>query len=76
MFMRFQNMADISYPVGGPGRHKVQLKSPHTSAKIVKWGNPPFQKQSGVLLCNVGEAEGRGTLEAGRPAYLRPPGPR
>ena len=42
MFMRFQNKANISYPVGGPGRHKVQLKSPHTSAKIVKWGNPPF----------------------------------
>ena len=76
MFMRFQNMADISYPVGGPGRHKVQLKSPHTSAKIVKWVNHPFQKQSGVLLCNVGEAEGRGAREVGRSAYLRPPGPR
>ena len=58
MFMRFQNKANISYPVGGPGRHKVQLKSPHTSAKIVKWGNHPFQKQCGVLLCSVGEAEG------------------
>jgi len=76
MFMRFQNKANISYPVGGPGRHKVQLKRPHTSAKIIKWGNHPFQKQSGVMLCNVGEAEGRGAPEAGRPAYLRLPGPR
>ena len=76
MFVRFQNKANISYPIGGPRRHKVQLKDPHVSAKIVKWGNHPFQKQCGVLLCNVGEAEGRGALEAGRPAYLRPPGPR
>ena len=76
MFIRFQNKANISYPIGGPRRHKVQLKDPHVSAKIVKWGNHPFQKQSGVLLCNVGEAEGRGALEAGCPAYLRPPGPR
>ena len=37
MFIRFQNKANISYPVGGPGRHKVQLKSPPASAKIVKW---------------------------------------
>ena len=36
MFIRFQNKADISYPVGGPGRHKVQLKSPPASAKSVK----------------------------------------
>ena len=76
MFIRFQNKADISYPVGGPGRHKVQLKSPHTSAKIVKWVNHPFQKQSGVLLCNVGEAEGQWALAAGRPAYLKLPSPR
>ena len=76
MFMRFQNKANISYPVGGPGRHKVQLKSPHTSAKIVKWGNHPFQKQCGVMLCNGSEAEGRGAPEAGRPANLRPTGPR
>ena len=51
-------MANVSYPVGGPERHKVQLKSPHTRAKIVKWGNHPFQKQSRVMLCNVSEAEG------------------
>ena len=76
MFMRFQNKANISYPVGGPGRHKVQLKDSHVSAKIVKWGNHLFQKQSGVLLCNIGEAEGRGAPEAGRLAYLRPPSPR
>ena len=76
MFIRFQNKANISYPVGGPGRHKVQLKSPHTSAKIIKWGNHPFQKQSVVMLYNVSEAEGRGAPEAGRPAYLRPPSPR
>ena len=37
MFIRFQNKANISYPVGGPGRHKVQLKDPHVSAKFVKW---------------------------------------
>ena len=68
MFIRFQNKANISCPVSGPERHNVQLKSPHISAKIVKWGNHPFQKQCGVLLCNVGEAEGRGAPEAGRPA--------
>ena len=71
MLIRFQNKANISYPVGRPGRHKVQLKDPHVSAKIVKWENHPFQKQSGVLLCNVGEAEGRGDPEAGRPAQDR-----
>ena len=76
MFIRFQNKANISYPVGGPGRHKVQPKDPHASAKIVKWGNHPFQKQCGVMLCNIGKAEGREAPEAGRPAYLRPPGPR
>ena len=43
-FIRFQNKANISYPVGGPGRHKVQPKDPHVSAKIVKWGNQPFQR--------------------------------
>ena len=58
MFMRLQNKANISYPVGGPKRHKVQLRSPHANAKIVKWGNHPFQKQCGVLMCNIGEAEG------------------
>ena len=36
MFIWFQNKANISYPVGGPGRHKDQPKDPHTSAKIVK----------------------------------------
>ena len=36
MFIRFQNKANIAYPVGGPGRHKDQPKDPHTSAKIVK----------------------------------------
>ena len=40
-FIRFQNKANISYPVGGPRRHKVQPKDPHVSAKIVKWGNHP-----------------------------------
>ena len=70
MFIRFQNKASMLYPVGGPGRHKVQLKSPHTSAKIVKWGNHSFQKQSGVMLCNVGEAEGRGAPEAVRPPKI------
>ena len=35
-FIRFQNKANIAYPVGGPGRHKVQPKDPHVSAKIVK----------------------------------------
>ena len=44
MFIRFQNKENISYSVGGPGRHKDQLKSPPASAKIVKWGNHPFQK--------------------------------
>ena len=38
-FIRFQNKANISYPIGGPRRHKVQPKDPHVSAKIVKWGN-------------------------------------
>ena len=36
MFIRFQNKANIAYPVGGFGRHKDQPKDPHTSAKIVK----------------------------------------
>ena len=36
MFIRFQNKANISYHVGGPGRHKVQTKDPHASAKNVK----------------------------------------
>ena len=58
MFMRFQNKANISYPVGGPGRHRVQPKDPHASAKIIKWGNHPFQRQCGVLICNVGKTEG------------------
>ena len=58
MFIRFQNKVNIAYPVGGPGRHKIQLKSPPASAKIVKWGNRPFQKESGVMLCNIGEVEG------------------
>ena len=71
MFIRFQNEVNIAYPIDGPGRHKVQLKDPHVSAKIVKWENHPFQKQSGVLLCNVGEAEGRGDPEAGHPAQDR-----
>ena len=68
MFIRFQNKANISYPIGGPGRHKVQPKDPHTSAKIVKWGNHTFQRQCGVLICNIGEMKGRRALEAGRPA--------
>ena len=55
--IRFQNKANISYPDGGPRRHKVQPKDPHASAKIVKWGNHTFQRQCGVLLCNVSEAE-------------------
>ena len=75
-FIRFQNKANISYPVGGLKRHKVQPKDPHASAKIVKWGNHPFQRQCGVWLCNVREAEDRGALEAGRQAYIRLPGPR
>ena len=57
-FIRFHNKTNISYPVSGPGRHKVQPKEPHASAKIVKWGNHPFQRQCGVLMCNVGETEG------------------
>ena len=36
MFIRFQNKENISYSVGGPGRHKDQLKSPPASAKSVK----------------------------------------
>ena len=58
IFIRFQNKENISYPVGEPGRHKVQLKDPHVSAKIIKWGNHPSQWQCGVLICNVGETEG------------------
>ena len=76
MFMRFQNKANISYPVDGPGRHKVQPKDPHASTKIVKWENHPFQRQCGVWLCNVGEAEDGGAPETGRLAYLRLPSPR
>ena len=70
-FIRFQNKANISYPVGGLKRHKVQPKGPHASAKSIKWGNHPFQRQCGVWLCNVREAEDRGALVAGRSAYLR-----
>jgi len=58
IFIRFQNKENISYPVGGPGRHKVQLKDAHVSAKIIKWGNHPSQRQCGVLICNVGETKG------------------
>ena len=58
VLMRFQNKANISYPIGGPGRHKVQTKDPHVSAKNVKWGNHPSQRQCGVLMCNVGKTEG------------------
>ena len=36
MFIRFQNKASMSYPVGGPGRHKDQPKSPPASAKRIK----------------------------------------
>ena len=36
MFIRFQNKENISYPVGGPGRHKDQPKSPPANAKSVK----------------------------------------
>ena len=57
-FIRFQNKVNISYHVDGPGKHKVQTKDPHASAKNVKWGNHPFQKQCGVLMCNVGKTEG------------------
>ena len=57
MFIRLQNKANISYPVGGPGRHKVQTKDPHASAKNIKWGNHPSQRQCGALMCNVGETE-------------------
>ena len=49
MLMRFQNKANISYPIGGPGRHKVQPKGSHASAKIVKLRNHPFQRQCEVL---------------------------
>ena len=35
MFIRFQNKANISYPVGGPGRHKVQTKDPHASPEAM-----------------------------------------
>ena len=35
-FIRFQNKANILYPIGGPKRHKVQPKDPHASAKILK----------------------------------------
>ena len=58
MFVRIQNKANISYPIGGPERHKVQAKDPHASAKNVKWGNHPSQRQCGVLICNIGETEG------------------
>ena len=57
-FIRFQNKANISYPIGGPERHKIQPKDPHVRAKIVKWGNHPSQRQCGVLIYNVGETEG------------------
>jgi len=67
-FIRFQNKANISYPIGRPGRHKVQSKGSHASAKIVKLRNHPFQRQCGVFMCNIGEMKGRGAPEAGRPA--------
>ena len=57
-FIRFHKKANISYPVSGPGRHKVQTKDPHASGKNVKWGNHPVQRQCGALMCNVGETEG------------------
>ena len=56
-FIRLQNKANISYPVVGPRRHKVQAKDPHASAKNIKWGNHPSQRQCGVLICNVGKME-------------------
>ena len=48
IFIGFQNKANIAYPVGGPRRYKVQLKSPPASAKIVKWGNHPSK---GNVVC-------------------------
>ena len=57
-FIRLQNKANISYPIGGPGRHKIQTKDSHASTKNVKWGNHPSQRQCGVLICNVDETEG------------------
>src|SRR6185437_1134985 len=36
-FIRLQNKANISYPVGGTGMHKDQAKDPHASAKNIKW---------------------------------------
>ena len=72
-FIRFQNKANISYPVGGPGRHKVQTKDPHASGKNVKWGNHLVQRQCGALMCNVCGTEDRGVPESGRPAQPRPP---
>ena len=74
-FIWLQNKANISYPVGGLGRHKVQTKDPHGSAKNVKLGNHPVQRQCGALMCNVGETKGREMPEAGRPAQPRPAGP-
>ena len=76
MFIRLQNKANISYPVGGPGMHKDQAKDPHASAKNIKRGNHPSQRHCGVLICNVGEMEDRGAPEAGRSANPRLPGPR
>ena len=58
MFIRLQNEANISNPVGGPGRHEDQAKDPHASAQNIRWGNYPFQRQCGVLICNVDETEG------------------
>ena len=37
MFMRLHNEANITNPVGGPGRHKDQTKDPHARAQNVKW---------------------------------------
>ena len=34
--IRFQNKVNISYPIGGPGRHKDQPKIPLVSATSVK----------------------------------------
>ena len=41
MFIRFQNKTNISYPAGGPGRHKNQPKDPH-QGQDRQIGKPPI----------------------------------
>ena len=75
MFMRFQNKANISYPVDGPGRHKVQFKKPTYQCQDRQMGKPPILEEVwSVVLQHRRNRGPKGS--GGRPPDLRNQHPR